>query len=359
MYIKTLKINNLRNLKSVSIELNPRLNYLLGNNGAGKTSVLESLVVLAKGRSFRAGQISALVGPESDQFRIVASTIPLDKKEKTLGIERTTKEWKARNNGEDVKQLSDLACHLPLVLIEPNSHLLVSGPPEGRRRFLDWGVFHVEQDYLVLWRRYSRALKQRNAALRNQEKAVVESLDEILAGLGEKVHQARLKQQQDLAKMLQETLKQLSPELRSVKLRYDKGWKGNSLLAALQSTLIQDLARGATGQGPHRADLPVYLNKKLAKDRVSRGEQKIISAALLLSQARIMSDSGEKPILLMDDLASEFDEYHLIRVLKLAQQLETQVWITGTSYSPYQSLGNGSCAMFHVEHGKISTETVA
>ena len=137
MFIKTLNINNLRNIKSVELDLNPGLNYLLGDNGAGKTSVLEAIVVLAKGRSFRSGQISSLLGPESDEFRIVAQTERADKQKLTLGIERTAKDWKARKNGQDVKQLSELASHLPLVLIEPNSHLLVSGPPDGRRRFLD------------------------------------------------------------------------------------------------------------------------------------------------------------------------------------------------------------------------------
>lgn len=358
MYIKTLKINNLRNLKSVSLDLDPGRNYLFGDNGAGKTSVLESIVVLAKGRSFRAGKIATLIGSEAENFRVVANIITPDKSEKILGIERTGSEWKARNDGEDVKQLSDLAGYLPLVLIEPNSHLLVSGPPDGRRRFLDWGVFHVEHDYLVLWRRYTRALKQRNAALRKQNNAMAENLDEILTGLGEKIHAARNRQLKKLSAILKETMKDLSPGLGDVKLRYDKGWKGQGLLSALQSTLMQDLDRGVTGQGPHRADLPVYLNRKPAKDRVSRGEQKIISAALLLSQARLMAESGEKPILLMDDLASDFDQYHLCRVLELAEQLNAQVWITGTSYLPYVSLGVGSHATFHVEHGKITTETV-
>ena len=279
--MKMLNINNLRNLKSVNIDLHPELNYLVGDNGAGKTSVLESIVVLVKGRSFRSGQINTLLGPESERFRVVAWTEHHDSRRQTLGIERSRNEWRARRNGEDVKQLSDLVRHLPLVLIEPNSHLLVCGPPDGRRRFLDWGVFHVEQDYLVLWRRYSRALKQRNAALRKQDKAIVESIDEVLSGLGENIDNARRKQQQSL------------------------------------------------------------------------------SAALLLSQARLMSETGEKPVLLMDDLASEFDESHLDRVLAAARLLNAQIWITGTSYVPYVSMGDGVHAMFHVEQGTITTKTTS
>jgi len=355
--IKSLNINNLRNLKAVDIRLHPEQNYLIGGNGAGKTSVLESIVVLAKGRSFRSGQISALIGPEAEQFRVVATTLSADDHQQTLGIERSGSEWRARRNGEDVKQLSDLGIHLPLVLIEPNSHLLISGPPEGRRRYLDWGVFHVEQDYLVQWRRYSRALKQRNAALRKQNIDVVKSLDEVLSGLGEKIDTARKVQVERLAPKLEKTISELSPALKAIKLRYDKGWKGKELLGALRENLQYDLERGATGPGPHKADIPVYFERKLARDRLSRGEQKILSAALLLSQASLMAESGEKPVLLMDDLASEFDETHLSGVLREGKKLKCQVWITGTTLTPYDSMGCEEHSMFHVEHGEIIQKT--
>jgi DNA replication and repair protein RecF len=358
VYIKSLKINNLRNIKSVDLNLHPKLNFLLGDNGAGKTSVLESIVVLAKGRSFRSGQITSLLGPDSDQFRVVAGTCLPDSSQQVLGIERSRLEWRARKDGEDVKQLSDLARHLPLVLIEPNSHLLVSGPPDGRRRFLDWGVFHVEHDYLMLWRRYSRALKQRNAALRKQDRGMIESLDSILAELGEQINVVRSKQQTSLAEKLKEALLELSPMLSEIKLSYEKGWKSDSLLEALVSTTAQDMERGATGPGPHKADLHLHLQRKVARDRISRGEQKILSAALLLSQASLMADSGEIPVLLMDDLASEFDQTHLSRVLELAGKLDAQILITGTGLEPYGQQSDGEHGLFHVEQGIITTETI-
>lgn len=357
MLIKTLNINNLRNLKSVDMTLNPQLNYLLGSNGAGKTSVLESIVVLAKGRSFRSGQIDALLGPDGELLRVVATTKSADEHNQTLGIERSRSQWKARRNGEDVKQLSDLAIHLPLVLIEPNSHLLVSGPPEGRRRFLDWGVFHVEPDYLVQWRRYSRALKQRNAALRRRDGRLIDSIDEVLSELGESVDSARRTQADRLSPMLERTVEELSPELEDISLRYEKGWRAEKLSLALQSSRQRDLERGSTGPGPHKADLSLYVGKKPAKERLSRGEQKVLAASLLLSQGRLMVETGETPLLLMDDLASEFDEAHLSTVLEAGRNLQCQIWITGTSVKPYESMMGGEYAMFHVEHGTITEKT--
>ena len=132
MFIKTLQIENIRNLARVDIEPSPTLNILFGANGAGKTSVLESLVVLSRGRSFRTNQANELIGPEGNSFRVFAESSNHARKTIRLGLERSGKHWRARKNGDDLSQLSQLTRDLPLVLMEPNSHLLVSGPPEVR-----------------------------------------------------------------------------------------------------------------------------------------------------------------------------------------------------------------------------------
>ena len=101
-----------------------------------------------------------------------------------MGLERSGKQWRARINGRELNQLSTLLRELPLVLMEPNSHLLVSGSPETRRRYLDWGMFHVEHEYLNTWKRFSKILKQRNAALRSGQASVLDSIDEVFIELG-------------------------------------------------------------------------------------------------------------------------------------------------------------------------------
>ncbi|NND43957.1 MAG: DNA replication/repair protein RecF [Xanthomonadales bacterium] len=357
MIVKSLKINNLRNLSTVDIALHPRLNFFVGDNGAGKTSVLESLVVLAKGRSFRSGQVDALVGPEGDAFRVVTQTSTGPGHEQTLGLERSGRSWSARHNREDVAQLSDLAAHLPLVLIEPNSHLLVSGPPEGRRRFMDWGVFHVEHGHLLQWRRYGRTLKQRNAALRQRSAAVVTSLDPVLAELGERIHEQRQAQCAALFEGVGETLGMLSPGLTAVELEYQQGWSGESLAESLGAALERDMERGGTGAGPHRGDIAISRDGVPARETLSRGEQKAMATALLLTQAKIMANAGKTPLLLMDDLASEFDPAHLSRVLEFGRALGAQVWVTGTGLDPYRALALDDASVFHVEHGQLSEKT--
>ncbi len=357
MLIKTLKINNLRNISTAEIEAIPGLNVFIGDNGAGKTTVLEALLILAKGRSFRTGQIASLIGPDSDQIRVVATIAGQEKRDITLGIERSVQDWRARQDGESLKQLSDLAEFLPLVLMEPNSHLLVSGPPEGRRRYLDWGVFHVEHRFLSTWRRYARAVKQRNAALRAKDMRTAQSLDPLVTDLGEQIHESRARQVENLLGGLPGQMIALGSALPEIEMRYQKGWAGESLRAALEQSEQRDFERGSTGPGPHRADLFFQTGQRPARDSLSRGEQKLLAAALLLVQAGAISATGVNPVLLLDDLASEFDSHHRGNVLAASLKAGAQVWLTGTRFEPEFSLQGVDTRVFHVEHGQISVKT--
>ena len=354
MRVKSLDISNLRNLAAIRIEPDSCLNCFTGDNGAGKTSVLEALAVLSKGRSFRSGQISALIGPAHTRFQIVGKIESQSGKQHHVGMERSTDQWSVRHNGEDVSQLSDLTELLPYVLLEPGSHTLVSGPPDKRRKYLDWGVFHVKHEFLTLWRRYSRTLKQRNAALRQSNQAVVESLDPQLITLGEKLHQAREQHARKLAVVLEENLPLFSQKLDGIGLNYRKGWGGDKLEEALSQSFQRDMERGTTGPGPHKADLVLTLESAPARERLSRGEQKAMTAAMIMAQAQMICESGDRPVLLLDDLSSEFDEAHLTRVLNMGLGLGVQIWLTGTEVSPAIKACGVDYAMFHVEHGAVS-----
>jgi len=208
--INTLQIENFRNLESVSFKPNPVMNFIIGNNGAGKTSILESIVVLSRGRSFRTPQASELVGPVKSTFNVFSETEKDGGECNRIGLERSGKHWRARKNGQDLPQISQLTRSLPLVLMEPNSHLLVSGAPEVRRRFLDWGVFHVEQEFLGVWRNYSKTLRQRNAALRQGRIDVIESIDEILFQLGSQLSQLREAYSKSISRETQSIISELS-----------------------------------------------------------------------------------------------------------------------------------------------------
>ena len=357
MRVNSLSINNLRNVKDTKIDLNPSLNCFIGDNGAGKTSILEALAVLSKGRSFRSGQISSLIGPEKEHFQVVSSIETESGEGHRLGLERGEDYWSARHNGEDVNQISELTCLLPYVLLEPSSHTLVSGPPDGRRKYLDWGVFHVKHDFLTLWRRYNRVLKQRNAALRQSNTLVVESLDPQLINFGEKLHSARKQHAKQLNTMLKEKLPLFNRTLDGVSLSYRKGWSGEGFAEAIKSSLQRDYERGSTGPGPHKADLVLTLDGAPAKERLSRGEQKAMTAAMIMAQAELISKTGEKPLLMLDDLSSELDEVHLGKVLQSGLNLGVQILLTGTDWVSAIDASGGDYTMFHVEHGRVTSTT--
>ena len=349
MFIKTLKIENIRNLARVDIEPSPNLNILFGPNGAGKTSVLESLVVLSRGRSFRTNQANELIGPKGDSFRVFAESLNHERKTIRLGLERSGKHWRARKNANDLSQLSQLTRDLPLVLMEPNSHLLVSGPPEIRRKYLDWGMFHVEHEFLDTWRRFSKILKQRNAALRIKQEDVLDSIDEVFSDLGSRLGLLRRSHSDEISKRVQDLMTDLGSNLENMRFEYHNGWTRGSLQESLLAGREGDLLRGTTGSGPHRADIAFFYKEATARSVLSRGEQKLLAAALLLSQVEILAKLGEKPIVLLDDLASEFDQEHFERVLSRALQSGGQVWVSGTRIHRAEV----DHKVFHVEHGVV------
>lgn len=330
------------------------MNCFIGGNGAGKTSILEALAVLSKGRSFRTGQISSLIGPDINHFQVITRIQSEVGESHQLGMERGADYWNARHNGSDVAQLSELTELIPYVLLEPSSHTLVSGAPDGRRKYLDWGVFHVEHNFLMLWRHYARTLKQRNAALRQSNAIMVESLDPQLIQLGEKLNSARMRHLDRLSDMLKLKIPMFNQSLENIKLSYRKGWSGDSLESALDLALDKDFERGSTGPGPHRADLHFSLNGVSARERLSRGEQKAMTAALVMAQAELICESGEKPLLMLDDLSSELDENHLSKVLQAGLDLGVQIWLTGTVMVPAIAACGRSYTMFHVEQGRVS-----
>jgi len=348
MSLDLLSIVGLRNLAEVDIRPGPGLNWLEGANGAGKTSVLEAIYLLARGRSFRSPRMASIIQHGTEQLRVVARRRD---DQRRLGMERSVSGWRGRIDGVDSQRLSEFAAALPLVLMEPDSHRLVDSGPEFRRQYLDWQLFHVEPHYLDMWRRYARFLKQRNAALKaGADDAVLEAIEAPMIVAGNRLNMLRQQQVEAVARQLDLLAGQLLFRLPgSLALRYRPGHPADQALAqALPAFRERDRELGYTRRGPHRADLVLTCGDRPAAEELSRGQQKLLALLLLLAHLRLVAEGASlAPMLLLDDPVSELDGPHLEALLDWLGQQAIQVWVTATVPCPRPA------ALFHVEQGKI------
>lgn len=354
MLIQRLEVSNVRCVRHASLHPAPGLNEFVGPNGAGKTSLLEALYVLAYGRSFRGRVRDGLVRSGEDALSIFcewrdAPEAPL----RRAGLRHAGSRWEGRLDGVAVSHLGELCAAFMVVCFEPGSHALVSGPGEPRRRFLDWGLFHVEPGFLALWRRYSRTLKQRNSLLKSgAPRAHLEAWDHELADAGTTLTTQRerylVRLHQDMAPILAE----IAPMLGEASMRFEPGWRRGEISLADALLLAQDRDRlmGHTTVGPHRADWRLAFTAAPRGEPLSRGQAKLAALACLLAQARdCAATRGGWPAITLDDLASELDPGHRRRVLETVAGTGAQVFLTGTERS-----GAPGATLFHVEHGQIT-----
>ena len=359
MLITRLDLHQLRNLASVSLAPGPGLNLLLGDNGAGKTSVLEGLHLMAYGRSFRGRVRDGLVRRGSEALEVFVEWLPgPGERPRRAGLRHGGANWEGRLDGAAVAQLGDLCAALMVVTFEPGSHALVSGSSEVRRRFLDWGLFHVEQDFLGQWRRYARALKQRNALLKSGAGgAQLDAWDVELADAAMPLDRRREDYLLRLQGGLQRIAAQLAPALGVPQLAFLPGWRRAdlSLADALLVARERDRSLGYTSVGPHRADWRIAFAGHPEQALLSRGQAKQAALCCLLAQAEdCAAATGSWPVIALDDLASELDRHHQQQVLAYLQDVGAQVLLTGTEIpSHWPAAITAQARVFHVEHGGI------
>jgi len=347
LFLNSLHVENFRNLESATLKPQPGLNWLCGDNGAGKTSVLEAIYVLGRGRSFRANRIGPLIRDGSEALRIVAQT---GDPEAGLGVERSSSTWTGRINRQSCARISDFARRLPLVLVDPENHALVEGAPALRRSFLDWGLFHVEQAYLAGWKRYNRLLRQRNTALRtNAGASMLEALEGPMAEAAAAIETLRDR----YARALQEQVSALEAALlfhvEHIEVAYRPSVADvEGYRIKWRETRARDLEHGFTRDGPHRGELLIHAGGRPAAPRLSRGQMKLVALMLKLAQMGLAHSAECEPVLLLDDPVSELDGYHLDSLMRWLGRQPNQAWITAV-----EKPADSAAAVFHVEQGKI------
>lgn len=360
MQVTRLRIGHLRRLEQVELAPGPGLNLLAGDNGAGKTSVLEALHLMAYGRSFRGRVRDGLVRTGADALEIyVEWSLAGGQRDRRAGLRHSGSSWEGRLDGQAVSQLGELCAALAVVTFEPGSHALVGGSAEPRRRMMDWGLFHVEPEFLGHWRRYARALRQRNVLLKHGAPGnELDVWDRELAAAGEPLTGFRQGYLDGLDPVVATTSAEIAPSLGTAGLQFIPGWKRESmpLADALLLARDRDRALGHTTVGPHRADWRLSFSTMPDGEALSRGQAKLAALSCLLTQARdLAARLGEWPVVALDDLASELDAGHRGRVLAALRESGAQVFVTGTELPAAGPDGpGGDVRLFHVEQGRVT-----
>lgn len=358
MRVTALGITDLRIIESLRLSAGPGLNVLIGPNGAGKTSVLEALYVLSRGHSFRRRVRDGLIRHGAEAFVVRAALETTEGAARTLALRRSRGGWEGRIDERPMVRLGDLFGAFAACAFTPGSHELIDGGAEERRAFWDWGLFHVEPEFLETWRRYARALRQRNALLRDGgEDSELEAFEEAMAVTGERIAGWRALYLAELAIHAKTRAAALLPELGRLSLTSSPGYEageGASLARELAMRRAADRIRGATSVGPHRADWRIRFGERLGPAELSRGQLKLAALALVLAQVDLHARRrGDWPVLLLDDLASELDEAHQEALLRSLEATPVQVFLTGTALTGPLAERRAVLTLFHVEQGRI------
>lgn len=350
MHLLELRAENLRSFAQVELSPSAGWNVFVGGNGVGKTTLLEAAYLLSHGRSFRPSARTALTRHGEGQHAVFG-VVDDDGHRHRLGLQQGKGQTKVRIDG-DSSTLGELVRHCAVVCFEPGSRSLIAGAPEERRRFVDWGVFHVEHTFLQAWRRYQRALRQRNVLLRtsNFDGGSLGPWEAEMEASGELVTRLRAAWLRDLEALLLPLLDTLLPQLGVPSLDFQPGFDVDPGLAAVLAVRRdRDRDAGTTTRGPHRADWSLVFEHAPQREHLSRGQEKLCALACLLAQAQLhAAQRGRWPILCMDDLQSELDAEHFALVMGELRKTPAQVWLTGTRMPEGMP---DDTAVFHVEQG--------
>ncbi|TCP15801.1 DNA replication and repair protein RecF [Nicoletella semolina] len=358
MSLKRLVTTNFRNIQSADLRFSPNFNFIIGENGSGKTSLLEAIFYLGHGRSFKSHISNRIIHYEQDQFTLFGE-IDEQKYEWSVGLQKTRQgNTTLKINGEDGKKISDLALLLPMQMITPEGLTLLNGGPTYRRAFLDWGLFHQYTEFHTHWVNLKRLLKQRNAAL-----AQANHYDDLrhwdmeLVKIVNIITQMRQDYAQALYPEIERTCHFFLPEI-TLQVSFHQGWeKGRDYAEILAEGFERDKMMGYTMVGPQKADLRFRANSLPVEDVLSRGQLKLLMCALRLAQGEYFSRQKERQCLyLIDDFASELDPNKRALLAQRLRENGSQVFvsaITEDQLNQVQWKSNEYDQRFYIQQGII------
>lgn len=310
--LKELTLVNFRNFSNFSLNFSDNLTVILGGNGAGKTSILEALNVLALGKSFRVSNIDKVINHDNDFFRLhlKISNLSLDLEQEIKLSKKALGKKNTYLDNNSITNLSEISKIVPLFLMEGDYFRAFNLGSLYRQKVVNWTMFHVEHQFHSLWRDYSRALKQRNVLLKQRVSySKLNPWDEILSEEGEKIYLLQQKIIKDITPVFFDVSKKLNIDVKDLELIFTPGWNTQeNLINLFKNKQLADMSCGYTSVGPHKFDINFQKRGLLARDVLSRGQQKLVLLALGLACAEYLyKENNIKCMFLLDDIASELD----------------------------------------------------
>jgi DNA replication and repair protein RecF len=361
MWLEKIHLEGVRNLVDTELEFDPHVNYLIGNNGAGKTSILEAIHFLAVGRSFRTNRDSELVKFNAPYLKISGiSQNDNETYDAEIRLAEGIKSAFLQKQKQD--KLSSYLGWLAVVTILLADIDLVSGPPDRRRNFIDLAIAKVNKTYLRNLIEYRAVLLQRNKLLQEKaEDTLYEVWELALAKYGSEIYQERRKY---VPTVLADAQKYYSVFMQNREINFE--YKVNldiynsgisdqqeKFLSLLKTNRLKEQEFGHTIIGPHRDDIIIKETNLIVRKFGSEGEQRLAALSLKLAEAELLTKNNRRPIFLLDEVASELDSNNTEKLFELIQG--QFFYATAKEFT---NIINRKGKVFHVEKGKITkTET--
>ncbi|OCG49748.1 DNA replication/repair protein RecF [Gilliamella sp. Choc5-1] len=356
MTLSTINVHHFRNINYAELALSPHFNFIVGDNGSGKTSLLEAIYMLGHGRAFRHAQSNRIIQHEQPELILFSEIKSSNQQVHSIGLAKSrNNENKIKIDGDEGFRLADLAKLLPIQLVTPEGFDLLSGGPKYRRAFIDWGCFHHHPEFVHLWNNLKRLFKQRNALLKqaNSYKQLL-PWDKEIALIAEKISQIRADYLQHIFPEIIRTCHDFLPEYQ-LNCQYYQGWDhGINYSEQLQKQYDRDKLLNYTTLGPHKADIKLRIDNIPVEDLLSRGQLKLVMCALRLSQGEYYSKQhSQSCIYLIDDFASELDQNRRDLLAKRLKLANSQVFITAVSQDQISHMIDENDKIFHIKSGII------
>lgn len=365
MYLETLRLINFKNYRNIVFKFNKEINCLVGENGVGKTNVLDAIYYLSLAKSsFNISDNQVILHGEP-YFSILGK---FHKNEHILDVKcksiRNSKKSISINE-EEYERIKDHIGLFPIVLISPNDTDIIRGTSENRRKFVDGVIAQIDKEYLENLLRYNHALKQRNSLLKQTENIkqldydLIDTFDQVLLNTGKKIHSLREKFIDRFLPILQRLYSDISDQKENIEIYYRSDLEDSDFKKLLKGAVNKDVLLSRTSIGIHRDDYIIEIDGYPMKKFASQGQQKSLIVSLKIAQFEIMrEESGFKPILLMDDVFDKLDDQRIEKIMKLvAGHTFGQIFVTDArperTLSIFESI-DSEIYIYQIHEGKAN-----